>query len=221
MAKPLSKATNDFREQLGSTEPGAEALTETSAAILRVVGEFISDCETNLRKADRVSTGSLTDSIRPEVVQAGVNNIVDVYINSYYKFVDKGVRGWRDKKGSGSPYAFKAPGQAKTGQSKMVTAIRKWVIKEGIKGRNTKVAVTPREIRRAKITDTSTKEAIKIAESGLNNPETLVELKKAGFNGFLIGEYFMAQENTPLAAATFMHDFSDKWYNYKVNNHEL
>lgn len=65
------------------------------------------------------------------------------------------------------------------------------------------------------------KESIKIAESGLNNPETLVELKKAGFNGFLIGEYFMAQENTPLAAATFMHDFSDKWYNYKVNNHEL
>jgi indole-3-glycerol phosphate synthase len=65
------------------------------------------------------------------------------------------------------------------------------------------------------------KEAIKIAESGLNNPETLVELKKAGFNGFLIGEYFMAQENTPSAAATFMHDFSDKWYNYKVNNHEL
>lgn len=65
------------------------------------------------------------------------------------------------------------------------------------------------------------KEFIKIAESGLNNPETLVELKKAGFNGFLIGEYFMAQENTPLVAATFMHDFSDKWYNYKVNNHEL
>jgi len=163
MAKPLSKATNDFLDQLGSTQPGAEALTETSAAFLRVVGEFISDCETNLRKADRVSTGSLTDSIRPEVVEAGVNNIVDVYINSYYKFVDKGVRGWRDKKGSGSPYAFKAPGQAKTGQSKMVTAIRKWVIKEGIKFRNTKVAVTPRENRRAKITDTSTKAAIVIS----------------------------------------------------------
>jgi indole-3-glycerol phosphate synthase len=64
------------------------------------------------------------------------------------------------------------------------------------------------------------KEAIKIAESGLNNPETLVELKKAGFNGFLIGEYFMAQENTPLAAATFMHDFFDKWYIHKLNNDE-
>lgn len=64
------------------------------------------------------------------------------------------------------------------------------------------------------------KEVIKIAESGLNNPETLVELKKAGFNGFLIGEYFMAQENTPLAAATFMNDFFDKWYIHKLNNDE-
>jgi indole-3-glycerol phosphate synthase len=62
------------------------------------------------------------------------------------------------------------------------------------------------------------KEAIKIAESGINNPDTLVDLKKAGFNGFLIGEYFMAQEDTPLAAATFMHDFSDKWHRFKVNN---
>ena len=61
-------------------------------------------------------------------------------------------------------------------------------------------------------------EAIKIAESGINNPDTLVDLKKAGFNGFLIGEYFMAQEDTPLAAATFMHDFSDKWQRFKVNN---
>ena len=62
------------------------------------------------------------------------------------------------------------------------------------------------------------KEAIKIAESGINNPDTLVDLKKAGFNGFLIGEYFMAQEDTPLAAAIFMHDFSDKWHRFKVNN---
>ncbi len=61
------------------------------------------------------------------------------------------------------------------------------------------------------------KEAIKIAESGLNNPETLVDLKKAGFNGFLIGEYFMAQENTPLAAANFMHDFADKWFIHRLN----
>jgi indole-3-glycerol phosphate synthase len=61
-------------------------------------------------------------------------------------------------------------------------------------------------------------ESVKIAESGLNNPQTLVDLKKAGFNGFLIGEYFMAQENTTLAVAEFMSDFSDKWFTLKVNN---
>ncbi len=31
----------------------------------------------------------------------------------------------------------------------------------------------------------------KIAESGIDAPEKLVRLKQAGFNGFLIGEYFM------------------------------
>jgi indole-3-glycerol phosphate synthase len=61
-------------------------------------------------------------------------------------------------------------------------------------------------------------EVIKIAESGINNTDTLVELKKAGFNGFLIGEFFMAQENTPLAAAAFMSEFSDKWFMRKRND---
>ena len=32
---------------------------------------------------------------------------------------------------------------------------------------------------------------LRISESGINNPESIVKLKKSGFNGFLIGEYFM------------------------------
>ena len=32
---------------------------------------------------------------------------------------------------------------------------------------------------------------MKVSESGINNPEIVFQLKKAGFNGFLIGEYFM------------------------------
>ena len=152
-----------FLDSLGSNEPGAVALDETSKAILRVSGEFIDDCATNLIKADRVSSGSLTDSMRPVIVEAGVNNIIDIYINDYYKFVDKGVRGWQDKKGSGSPYAFKRPAGGKRGSSKMVTAIRKWVIREGISFRNQRSTISARDARRAKITDTSTKTAIVIS----------------------------------------------------------
>ena len=36
---------------------------------------------------------------------------------------------------------------------------------------------------------------LKISESGISNPKTISELKKAGFNGFLIGENFMKEED--------------------------
>jgi len=40
---------------------------------------------------------------------------------------------------------------------------------------------------------------LKISESGISNPQTIKELKNAGFNGFLIGENFM-KENDPAKA---------------------
>lgn len=40
--------------------------------------------------------------------------------------------------------------------------------------------------------------AIKIAESGIDSIETIKTLKANGFNGFLIGEYFMKDENPSL-----------------------
>jgi len=48
---------------------------------------------------------------------------------------------------------------------------------------------------------------IKISESGISDPGTLVQLRAAGFDGFLIGENFMKSSRPHQAAYNFMNDF--------------
>jgi len=48
------------------------------------------------------------------------------------------------------------------------------------------------------------KEKLSIAESGIYSVETFKLLKKEGFNGFLMGEYFMKQSNPAFAFETFV-----------------
>ncbi|HZY35788.1 MAG TPA: indole-3-glycerol phosphate synthase TrpC [Mucilaginibacter sp.] len=47
-------------------------------------------------------------------------------------------------------------------------------------------------------------EFLKISESAISNPETIKQLKQAGFNGFLIGENFMKQEDPGQAMMEFV-----------------
>jgi len=47
-------------------------------------------------------------------------------------------------------------------------------------------------------------EFLKISESAISNPETIQQLKQASFNGFLIGENFMKQEDPGLAMREFV-----------------
>lgn len=49
-------------------------------------------------------------------------------------------------------------------------------------------------------------EFLKISESAISNPETIKQLKKAGFNGFLIGENFMKQADPGAAMREFVQD---------------
>lgn len=46
----------------------------------------------------------------------------------------------------------------------------------------------------------------KVSESGLSQPQTLVELQEAGYNGFLIGESFMTSSRPEQAAAAFIKE---------------
>ncbi|MEZ4883915.1 MAG: indole-3-glycerol phosphate synthase TrpC [Chitinophagales bacterium] len=47
-------------------------------------------------------------------------------------------------------------------------------------------------------------ELVKISESGISNPQTVLELQKVGFQGFLIGEQFMKQVNPTDACSQFI-----------------
>lgn len=139
-------------------------------ALYNVAVKFVNTASENLNKADRVSSGALLESITPtEVKVMGKVFSIEINVNDYYKFIDKGVKGWQSGNPSDSPYAFKAPEGKSSGKksSEMVTAIRKWLIKEGLKAKTTsknpKHAISSRERRRQKITDTATSTAIMIA----------------------------------------------------------
>lgn len=45
---------------------------------------------------------------------------------------------------------------------------------------------------------------VKVAESGIDNVEVIADLKNAGFQGFLMGEFFMKQSNPALAFEEFI-----------------
>jgi len=48
------------------------------------------------------------------------------------------------------------------------------------------------------------KEIVKVSESGISSPETIIELRKFGFSGFLMGENFMKQAEPEKAAKKFI-----------------
>ena len=48
------------------------------------------------------------------------------------------------------------------------------------------------------------KEAVKVSESGISNPDTVKALRQAGFSGFLIGENFMKTADPGLALNDFI-----------------
>lgn len=52
-------------------------------------------------------------------------------------------------------------------------------------------------------------EALKIAESGIDNPETVVMLKQAGFSGFLVSECFMRKDDPGKACELFIKKLNE------------
>nr|MBI1230837.1 indole-3-glycerol phosphate synthase TrpC [Cytophagales bacterium] len=57
------------------------------------------------------------------------------------------------------------------------------------------------------LVDRIPKEFVRISESGISNPATLIQLKEAGYQGFLIGENFMRSIRPYQAAYNFMNEY--------------
>lgn len=51
---------------------------------------------------------------------------------------------------------------------------------------------------------------VKVSESGITSPDTILELRKFGYRGFLIGENFMKQNDPGEAAVSFMTELKNR-----------
>jgi indole-3-glycerol phosphate synthase len=61
---------------------------------------------------------------------------------------------------------------------------------------------------------------LRIAESGIRDVETILQLKEAGFHGFLIGEQFMKAADPTIAFASFVDQLKIKLYESKGLRHD-
>ncbi|MGN6416112.1 MAG: hypothetical protein ACTHMC_01380 [Pseudobacter sp.] len=164
MAKSISTAQAEalaegFFDGLGSDEEFQPI--ETASTLIQLAGDLVGTAQENLNKVDRVSSGALSESIKilnPEVVKETIR--VDIQALDYYRFVDQGVKGTR---GGSGKYSFKNERVGK----RMLTALRKWVIKENLKARTTRKykAISKREAKRKRITETSNSIAYAIGKS--------------------------------------------------------
>ncbi len=68
----------------------------------------------------------------------------------------------------------------------------------GVNNRNLKSFVTDIELS-ARLVSKIPASVVKISESGIDNPQTIIELRNAGYQGFLMGQNFM-QHNKPEVA---------------------
>jgi indole-3-glycerol phosphate synthase len=73
----------------------------------------------------------------------------------------------------------------------------------GINNRNLGSFVTDIE-NSFRLAERLPKDAVKVSESGISNPQTVRELRQAGFHGFLIGESFMKTAAPGLALKDFI-----------------
>ena len=141
-------------------------LSAVTDSLVYLAAMYVEIATQNLEKTDAIGAGALSKSIIAMPVQIlGTVYSISISLNDYYKFVDKGVKGWQNEKGGDSPYQFKDYKGGGKKSSKMIDAIRQWVISQSLQSRVIKHPITKREKFQKSITDTSWQTAFIISRS--------------------------------------------------------
>jgi indole-3-glycerol phosphate synthase len=75
----------------------------------------------------------------------------------------------------------------------------------GVNNRNLKTFEVSIEVSK-QLADLIPDSVVKVSESGISSPETIIELKKYGYEGFLMGENFMKHSQPEVAAMEFVQE---------------
>lgn len=115
-----------FLDTLGSDREGF-APRNTLTELFLLAGELIEDCQDNLNRANITNTGALSESlVADEPTQNGPVVRIDVLMNFYGAFHNKGVKGTRAGR-STAGYSFKN----EIVSNKMYNAIAAWIKRAG------------------------------------------------------------------------------------------
>lgn len=111
-----------FLDDLGSSKDDF-APRNTLTELFLLAGELIEDAQNNLNASNRNASGELSESlVADEPTQIGATVSIDILMNFYGAFVNKGVKGTRSGR-STAGYSFRNEGVSKN----MLKALAEWV----------------------------------------------------------------------------------------------
>jgi hypothetical protein len=120
-----------FLDDLGTSKEGLRP-KETFTEIILLAAEFIENAQRNLNKSNSIASGALSESlVAADPTLTNGTFSIDVFMNFYGLFVNKGVKGTRSGNGL---YQFKYENPSR----KHVAAIQEWIKRASISVRSVK-----------------------------------------------------------------------------------
>lgn len=164
MAKISHKQVDDlaYLDEIGGSKSDYKKVKfdDVINTLTQLAGVYIENIINELDKVDAYSSGHLSDNIKPTELEVnGSKYTIGIEAPMYISYVDEGVDGWAVSRGS--RFKFKTRGVNPDGD--LVANISRWLKREQKTNRSLKKAVSTRERRAKKITDTSKRAAMTAA----------------------------------------------------------